>query len=199
MKILFKYMLGISILIFTCCGISQALSYGDGEHDLGKDLPYIKNVSSIENLKCDWNTDLWNCTSINEDRRNDSDTHDTILRRLLKQFWLDYSKWKDLKFIDYLRAIINIALWLLSLVALIMTIYTFYMIFFSKDDAWVKKAKENLTWIFIALAIVWLAWIIISFIFRLYNDRRKSKETEIKESVITVATMQPFHKVYFIV
>jgi len=112
---------------------------------------------------------------------------------------LDYSKWKDLKFIDYLRAIINIALWLLSLVALIMTIYTFYMIFFSKDDAWVKKAKENLTWIFIALAIVWLAWIIISFIFRLYNDRRKSKETEIKESVITVATMQPFHKVYFIV
>ena len=199
MKILFKYMLGISILIFTCCGISQALSYGDGEHDLGKDLPYIKNVSSIENLKCDWNTDLWNCTSINEDRRNDSDTHDTILRRLLKQFWLDYSKWKDLKFIDYLRAIINIALWLLSFVALIMIIYTLYMIFFSKDDVWVNKAKENLTWIFIALAIVWLAWIIISFIFRLYNDRRKSKETEIKESVITAATMQPFHKVYFIV
>ena len=59
------------------------------------------------------------------------------------------------------------------------------MIFFSKDDAGVKKARENLTGIFIALAVIWLAWIIISFIFRLYNDRRKGKQDQIAAWVIT--------------
>ena len=186
MKNLFMYILiSVGVLTFVWCSVWQALSYGDGEHDIGKDLPYIKNNKYVENLNCDGNTDLWNCTSIKEDKRIASDTHDTILRRLLRQFWLDDSKWRDLKFIDYVRAIINMALWLLSLVALIMTIYTFYMIFFSKDDAGVKKAKENLTGIFIALAVIWLAWIIISFIFRLYNDRRKWKQDQIAAWAIT--------------
>lgn len=185
MKKLFMCILTIGVLTFVWYNIWQALSYGDGEHDIGKDLPYIKNNKYVENLKCDGNTDLWNCTSIKEDKQNASDTHDTILRRLLRQFWLDDSKWRDLKFIDYVRAIINMALWLLSLVALIMTIYTFYMIFFSKDDAGVKKARENLTGIFIALAVIWLAWIIISFIFRLYNDRRKGKQDQIAAWAIT--------------
>lgn len=94
----------------------------------------------------------------------------SIIVRLLDVFWLDSSTTNEHKFIDYARAILNMALWLISIIALIMTIYTFYMMFFTDNEAWIKKAKWNLVGIFIALAIIWLAWIIVSFIFWWYQN-----------------------------
>lgn len=94
----------------------------------------------------------------------------TIIVRLLEVFWLDNSMERDLKFIDYAKAIMNLALWLVAFIALITSIYTFYMMFFTENEAWIKKAKENLVGIFIALAIIWLAWIIVSFIFWWYQS-----------------------------
>jgi hypothetical protein len=41
----------------------------------------------------------------------------------------------DHKFINYVKAILNVALGLLSMVALVMTIYTFYMMFFTENEA----------------------------------------------------------------
>lgn len=116
-------------------------------------------------------TDIWSQVSIKE---NDK----TIIVRLLKVFWLDYSteKANDHKFLNYVRAIINIALWLVAFIALIITIYTFYMMFFTENEAWIKKAKWNMVGIFIALLILWLAWIIVSFIFRWYQSNWKEKE-----------------------
>ena len=128
-----------------------------------------------EDLKedCDELTDLWNCVSVKE---ND----ETIIVKLLKVFWLDSDMWRDLKFIDYAKAIINMALWLIAFIALIMAIYTFYMMFFSENEAWIKKAKWNLTGIIIALGVVWLAWIIVSFIFRLYKSNWQEREGDIE-------------------
>lgn len=143
---------------------------------LNNNFPY--QDTRTDNLVCDGGTDLWNCTSVKEDERRWWE--ETIIRRLLWVFGLDTSKGKDLKFIDYARAIMNIALGLVAFIALIMTIYTFYMIFFSENEAWIKKAKENLTGIFIALAIIWLAWLIVSFIFWWYQSNWKLKEENIK-------------------
>jgi fumarate reductase subunit C len=50
-------------------------------------------------------------------------------------FGLDTDANKDLKFIDYAKAILNMALSLISFIALVMTIYTFYMMFFTDNDA----------------------------------------------------------------
>lgn len=144
--------------------------------ELNKKFPY-QDIRT-DNLVCDGGTDLWNCTSVKEDERRWWE--ETIIRRLLWVFGLDTSKGKDLKFIDYARAIMNIALGLVAFIALIMTIYTFYMIFFSENEAWIKKAKENLTGIFIALAIIWLAWLIVSFIFWWYQSNWKLKEENIR-------------------
>lgn len=143
---------------------------------LNNNFPY--QDTRTDNLVCDGGTDLWNCTSVKEDERRWWE--ETIIRRLLWVFGLDTSKGKDLKFIDYARAIMNIALGLVAFIALIMTIYTFYMIFFSENEAWIKKAKENLTGIFIALAIIWLAWLIVSFIFWWYQSNWKLKEENIR-------------------
>ena len=134
-------------------------------------------------LECD--TNLWDCTSINED--NTKPVRDTIIRRLLNVFWLDSSHEKDLKFIDYAKAIINMLLGLVAFIALVMTIYTFYMIMFSGSEEWIKKAKWNLVGIFIALGIIWLARLIVSFIFWRYQTNWQSKQEQIGRWEITMS------------
>jgi fumarate reductase subunit C len=182
-KNLFKYCIITSILAwFVSSSCFWALNdlrgwrwnwdYGALEEGFTYDNP------EISALECDGNTDLWNCTSIKEDEKERG--KDTIIRRLLKVFGLKSDKNDDLKFIDYARAILNMALGLIAFIALIMTIYTFYMMFFTEDEAWAKKAKESLIGIFIALGIIWLAWLIVSFIFRWYQSNWKLKEENIR-------------------
>ena len=145
---------------------------------LDPNFPYETEGDPTENLECNGNTDLWNCTSVKEDVEWWWD--ETIIRRLLWVFGLDTSGDRDLKFIDYARAILNMALGLIAFIALIMTIYTFYMMLFSENEAWIKKAKWSLVGIFIALAIVWLAWLIVSFIFWWYQKNWKQREDDIE-------------------
>jgi len=140
---------------------------------------YNFKYATEENNKCkDWSTDLWNCISLKENEN-------TIIVRLLSVFWLDssISKDRDLKFIDYAKAIVNMALSIVSFIALIITIYTFYLMFFSENEAWIKKAKWNLVGIMIALAIIWLAWLIVSAIFRWYNAKWQKNEWNIMNSI----------------
>lgn len=55
---------------------------------------------------------------------------------------------------DYIKRILNILLGLVSLLSLVMTIYAFYLIFFSKGEDGVTKAKKILIGVAIALAIM---------------------------------------------
>lgn len=139
--------------------------------ELSPSMPYIPTESPLP--ECD-STNVWDCVSIKENAPKD-----TIIIRLLWVFWLDTDRSHDLKFIDYARAIINLALWLVAFIALGMSLYTFYMMFFTENEAGAKKAKWNLVGIFIALAILWLAWIIVSFIFRWYQSNWKEKEMDL--------------------
>ena len=166
-------------ILFSCFGFCLDTPWWD-YGDLNSRFPY----DDRENIKveCDGFTDLWNCVSVKEDKNDGSNT---IIRRLLWVFGLDTSTERDLKFIDYLRAIINMALWLIAFIALIITIYTFYMIIFSKDEEWTKKAKWTLSGIFVALAIIWLAWMIISFIFRWYQSNWEKNEDKIQSGDIS--------------
>lgn len=65
----------------------------------------------------------------------------------------------------YIKTIVNTLLWFVSLVAMILMIYAFYMIFFRKDDAGITTAIQMIKWIVIALAVIWLSWIIVSFLY----------------------------------
>jgi len=150
---------------FWWWGLDAGMTYIDSKKD---DLPTCNS------------TNIWDCVSIKEQTKKD-----TIIIRLLWVFWLDTDRANDHKFIDYARAIINMALWLVAFIALIMSLYTFYMMFFTEDEAWIKKAKWNLVGIFIALGILWLAWIIVSFIFRWYQANWKQHEEDIKTWNIT--------------
>lgn len=191
MKKLLKSILTLSIICIIWSSLCLAKLFWDGETKIVNDFPYPHE--SLEYIECDQDTDLWNCTVIKPEKIWG---WDTIIIRLLWQFWLDTSGDRDLKLIDYVRAILNMALWLLSLVALIMTIYTFYMMFFSENEAGIKKAKWNLVGIFIALGIIWLAWLIVSFIFWRYKEQWVKNQTNIPEDTITYNTDILINNIY---
>lgn len=69
----------------------------------------------------------------------------------------------------YIQYIINMLLWLAAFIALIILIYGFYLMFFSKQEEWFEKAKKIIIWVTVALFIMWLSWIIVSFLFYLYS------------------------------
>ena len=139
-----------------------SISFGDYKnYETNSKLPYGENW---ENPNPQWPIENpWDLV----DRWENS-----IIIRLLEVFWLDSNTDNDLKFIDYAKSIVNMALGLISIIALITSIYTFYMMFFTENEAWIKKAKWNMIGIFIALGIIWLAWIIVSFIFWRYKSNR---------------------------
>lgn len=151
----------LSLLIFTVITsswYSNALNAGEAISTDNFPFSQVGDTQSSAEK-----TDLWNRVSIKEPN--------WILNWLLDVFGLNSEKlsW-DHKFLNYAKGILNIALWLISVIALIMTIYTFYMMFFSENEAGIKKAKWNLVWIFIALWVIGLAWIIVSFIFWRYQS-----------------------------
>ena len=175
------YIICIPIIIWLIWSICLWKLWTWDYWELEEKFPYESTKTS--DLKCDSSTDLWNCTSVNEKK-------DTIIVRLLEVFWLDNdtSKDKDLKFIDYAKAILNMALGLISFITLIMTIYTFYMVIFSENEAWIKKAKWNLVGIFIALCVIWLAWSIVSVIFWRYQNQWKIREKSIEWNAANATT-----------
>jgi len=68
--------------------------------------------------------------------------------------------------LDIIKNIINYALWLLSLVALIYLIAHWFMIVTAAwDDAKYKKWLAWIKYAIYAIAWIWLSWLIISFIF----------------------------------
>lgn len=69
----------------------------------------------------------------------------------------------------YIKMIMNMALWLTSFISLVLIIYAFYLMFFQKQEEWFAKAKKILAWVAIALLVMWLSWIIVSFFFEIYS------------------------------
>ena len=153
-KILFSLLL---IIWFTWFFVK----WEDFYYDVNKDWSVVKDFDN-ESL------DIWNV--INEEAVQPDNS---LLQRLLSVFKLKWSNWYnnngDLKAFAYVKMIVNFLLALVSLIALILTIYGFYLMFFSGQDEWLKKAKKILTWVAIAMAIMWLSRFIISFLFYVYN------------------------------
>ena len=95
------------------------------------------------------------------------------LKRLLNLFMPNstiYGGWDNPSFLFYLKTIVNLLLSFVSLIALILIIYAFYMIFFKKDEAGFTTAKQIIKWIVIALFVIWLSRIIVSFLFRFEKE-----------------------------
>lgn len=102
-----------------------------------------------------------------------TNTNPTIIKRLTDFFRLSGTSYNSGNFTstatDYVKRILNILLGLVSFLSLVMIIFAFYLIFFSKGEEGVTKAKKILIGVGIALAIMWLSWFIASFFFDIYT------------------------------
>jgi hypothetical protein len=72
---------------------------------------------------------------------------------------------------EYVKRLLNIALGFVSFISLILVIFAFYLILFDKGEDGVKKAKKILMGVAIAIALMGLSWIIVSFFFDLYQTQ----------------------------
>lgn len=83
--------------------------------------------------------------------------------------WTTWSN-NDEKLLEVIQKAVNRVLWMLSLVALILCIRGwFQMLTAGSDDwkvkSWTKILKNAALW----LAIIWLSWLLVSFVFRIVN------------------------------
>ena len=134
------------------------------------DFPYSDNNMwwINDNMNLDISSILKN--SIDVDWQN-------WFKRLLNLFMPDntiynWGNWPSILF--YIKTIVNFLLWFISLIALILLIYAFYMIFFKKDEAGITSAKQTIKWVAIALVVIWLSRIIVSFLFRFENENTQN-------------------------
>ena len=116
-------------------------------------------------------------TDINTIITDDIQDNNNWLNRLLNLFMpnsamYDEGNWPSILF--YLKTLVNLLLSFVGLIALILVIYAFYMIFFKKDEAGYKAAIQIIKWVAIALFIIWLSRIIVSFLFRFKEENTQN-------------------------
>lgn len=130
-----------------------------------QDFPYDVDITSTPNSD---NLDIWKII------KNDAiQPSNGILNKLFWLFglqWPTYTQW-DKKAEYYVKMVLNMVLGLVSFVSLILIIYSFYLIFFIKQEEWVAKARKMLIGVFIALAFIWLSWLIVSLVFNIYQTK----------------------------
>lgn len=133
------------------------------------------SVNPQSNFPYDYMTDSVNDQEVNiwkiikTDAINPSNS---VLNNLFWLFGLDSEEYAGNRKAEYyVKMVLNMVLGLVSFVSLILIIYSFYMIFFTKQEEWVAKAKKILIGVFIALAVMWLSWLIVSFIFDIYQTK----------------------------
>ena len=96
----------------------------------------------------------------------------SLVNSFLKIFGFATPEYEGIpKALIYIKFIINILLWLVAFIALVMVIYSFYIMFFTEDSKGIEKVKKNLTGVAIALVILGLSRIIVSFIFDFYQTK----------------------------
>lgn len=139
-----------------------------------EDFPYQINWKNIE-IKKDQVTDLW--SELKKEITKDSITHspNTIVTKLFNLFRLSQTPYdKDGektqgKALLYVQRILNMLLGLVAFISLILAIFAFYLIFFSKWEDWVTKAKKILTWVAIAIFVTWISRLLVSYLFYIFG------------------------------
>lgn len=127
---------------------------------------YYETATTDSNISSEEATDL--AKVIKEDNiENDK----SLLKQIRDFFQLNGDEYNgEEPALDYIKMLLNMALGLVSMVSVILIIFAFYLIFFSKWEDWVKKAKAILKWVAIAIVLMSLSRIIVSFFFSLYTD-----------------------------
>jgi hypothetical protein len=151
----------IFIFIFSLIGLFILSNHCFADQfDFVYDIDWpANNWEPIINESLNWNTDFGEIIKTNVVENNDSD-----LNELIGTFHNNSEVLtNENKATSYVKIIINYFLALIGLVALIVLIYGFYMMFTSSHEEWIKKAKKYVVWAAIAMFTIWVSRFIISW------------------------------------
>ena len=117
------------------------------------------------------NIALWAWNSNRYDWINEFWQNTTTAVGWVKTIWTNETStsWSA-TLLDTIQRAINRVLWMLSFVALILCIrWGFQMLTAAWDDWKVKSGTKILKNAAIWLAVIWLSWLVVSFVFRIIN------------------------------
>lgn len=100
---------------------------------------------------------------------NELNSNQSVFGRIRDFFGMNTYVSQNAPALAYIKMIVNWLLSLVSLVSLIMIIAAFYMIFFSKQEESLGKAKKMLAGVAVALVVMWLSRYIVSFFYDVYQ------------------------------
>ena len=99
------------------------------------------------------------------------EANDGILKKTLRIFNLDqFTTLSNAPALEFFKYILNIALGMVSFVAVIVVIYGFVQVIFAKDEEGVTKARKTVQGAAIAIGIIAVSWFIVSFLFSIYQS-----------------------------
>lgn len=158
-----KIILGVLTITMTLW-LWTSLCHGQGDEGF-----YYGTEYQGENLNDEQKTDL--AQVIKDDSINTEET--TLLYKIRQYFRLTGTETYDQEkpAIAYINMIINMALGLTSFVSLILILFAFYLMFFQKGEEGFAKAKKILIWVAIALVVMALSRLIVSFFFEIYTTQ----------------------------
>ena len=97
--------------------------------------------------------------------------NDGVLKKILRVFNLDqFTTLSDSSALEFVKYILNIALGLVSFIAVVIVIYGFVQVIFAKDEEGITTARKTVQWAAIAIGIIAVSWFIVSFLFSLYES-----------------------------
>lgn len=160
-----KIVLGLFILTGFLGGFFSVHAWGAIWQDYSKpyyDSPWV-STDPME-------TDFWA-----EFTEHAVEEKDSLLKSLFWVFKLDgyIAEWETQPALVYIKMIINWALALVSFVALCLLIYAFYNVVIW-DEKKIDTAKTYLKNIAIAIAIMGVSWLLVSFLYWLYESPAKN-------------------------
>lgn len=90
----------------------------------------------------------------------------SLIWQLMNAFNINYST--NTKWEFYVKKVVNYFLAIVSVVALVVLIYGFYMVFLWNSEENLKKARKYIFLAATSLFIMWVSWFIISWIFEIF-------------------------------
>lgn len=152
-------------IVWIFCFIFANLSFSTNKVYAAEDFFYTQNAPDKNPSQ--------NTLELGQVIKQDSlSSNNTLLFKIREFFglaWTAYGPNVQKPAIAYIQIIVNRILGLVSFIALIVTIFAFYQIFFAKWDEWVAKAKKMLIGVMIALVIMGLSRFIVSYFYNIYS------------------------------
>jgi len=140
-------------------------------------MPLTWNWQGMDELFYDVDTSWIPSASVTWTLHDDIvDEPNGFVQRLLEVMWLDrFASGTDpltgetRGATNFIAFIINVALSLAGLIALVVLLYGFAMMLFTSEEDWIAKAKKYIFGAALAIFILGLSWFITSFIFYIFN------------------------------